>query len=205
MSKLFVKRTFVIVSPTAITSPDFPPKGVAGSTGRLDVIARSILSALKLSKDKRENIVLKALLLGPPNPPLLLEVYGRSVKENFTNELEVIEAIRKTMKGLELDGFHIRRIDFKKLLEEVIDEHERIYYLKENGKIFTRSIKPAKTIAFILGSHVDIPLEYEGIMDRMNIERISLGSISYLTSQCIVIVNWLLDNYGKGVWRALYT
>lgn len=205
MSKLFIKRTFVIVSPTAITSPNFPSRGIAGSTGRLDVIARSILSILKFSINKRRNMVLKALLLGPPNPPLLLEVYGGLVKEEYTNELEVVEAIRKTMRGLQLDGFYVRRVSFKKLLGEVIDEHERVYYLREDGEIFTSGIKPAKTVAFILGSHVDIPREYEEIIDRMGIRRVSLGSISYLTSQCIVIVNWLLDNYGRGVWRALYT
>ena len=201
MSKLFTKRTFIVVSPTARTSPDFPLKGIAGSTGRLDVIARSILTILQLDENIRKSIVFKALLMGPPNPPIVLEVYGSLVRGIYENEIKVIEAIRKVLAGEHVEGFSIEKVSLKKLLENLLNTHERVYYLHENGEEILRSIKPAKTIAFILGSHVDIPTEYEVIIDKMNIPRVSLGSISYLTSQCIIIVNWLLDNYGKHLWR----
>lgn len=202
MSKLFTKRTFAVVSPTARTSPDFPLKGIAGSTGRLDVIARSILTILQLDGNRRKNIVFKALLMGPPNPPIVLEVHGSLVRETYENELKVIEAIKRVLAGEHIEGFGIEKIGLKKLLEKLLNTHERVYYLHENGEDILRYIKPAKTIAFILGSHVDIPTEYEVIIDKMGIPRVSLGNISYLTSQCIIIVNWLLDSYGKHLWRS---
>ncbi len=194
MSKYFKRREFLIISPTAITSPNFPLKGIASSTGRLDVIARAILAATTLKTNAY--IIVKALLLGPPKPPLLLEVHIPQVKHTYGNEVEVVDDIRKAMLGEVVNGFYIEHTSFKRTLSELIDANKNVYYLHEEGDSF-KTIKPSATIAFILGSHVDIPVEYERVIDQYKIRRISLGSISYLTSQCIIIVNWLLDVFFK--------
>ena len=194
MSKYFKRREFLIVSPTAITSPNFPLKGIAGSTGRLDVIARAILVAKTLKTNAY--IIVKALLLGPPKPPLLLEVHIPQVNRVYDNEVEVISDIRKAMMGERVNGFYIERISFKHVLSELVDVNKNVYYLHEKGDSF-KTIRPSATIAFILGSHVDIPAVYERIIDQYGIKRVSLGNVSYLTSQCIIIVNWLLDVFSK--------
>ncbi len=78
---------------------------------------------------------------------------------------------------------------------------KNIYYLREDGEPFEKKVRLSKYNIFILGSHVDLPYEYEVFLSDNKIPRISLGRISYLTSQCITIIHWLLDE----LERTLYT
>ncbi len=184
---------FLVVSPTATTSPNFQLKGVAGRTGRLDVIARSIVSAFKSEKGFRRNVVFYALLLGPPNPPKLLVIDGRIIEAPPSSEREALLMIKNVLGGKEIRGVHVESWGFKHILNHLLKITKNIYYLKEDGILFEKAIKPSKYNVFVLGSHLDLPREYEQLLDKYKVPRVSLGKTSYLTSQCITIVHWLLD------------
>ena len=193
-------RIFLVVSPTATTSPDFPLKGVAGRTGRLDVIARSIVSAFKVRDNYRRNVMFYALLLGPPNPPKLLIVDGRTLEKTPSSEREALLLIKKSLQGKELEGVRVENWGFKHVIKHFLRMTKNIYYLREDGKWFYEKVRPSKYNVFILGSHVDLPHEYETFLRDRKIPRVSLGRISYLTSQCITIIHWFLDELESSLY-----
>ncbi len=188
-----IYRIFLIVSPTAITTANFKLKGIAGSTGRLDVIARSIISALVTKSNIRRNVEVWSLLEGPPNPPIIIKVLGREVECMPSNEIEVVKIIRDLLAGRQIAGYYVTKMGFKRVVKELLNTVDKVYYLRENGANLNYRMFNYERLGFILGSHVDLPKEYELFLDENNIERIKLSNVSYLTSQCVTIVNRILD------------
>jgi len=186
-------RVFLVVSPTAVTSPNFKLKGIAGSTGRLDVIARSIIAALKTKNGIRGDTEFWGLLEGPPNPPILIKVIGSEVGYIPCSEIEVIKNLRNIMKGECIKGYILEKKGFKEVVKELMSRVSSLYYLRENGRKMSEETFRHERVGFILGSHVDLPPNYEEYLISLGVEKVSLSSMSYLTSQCIVIVHRILD------------
>ena len=186
-------RIFLVVSPTAITSPNFKLKGIASSTGRLDVIARSIIVALKTENGIRRDTEFWGLLEGPPNPPMLIKVIGSEVDYILYNEMEVIKNLRNIMKGEHIKGYILEKKGFKEAVKELMSKVNGLYYLREDGRNINEETFRHESVGFILGSHIDLSPSYEEHLASLGVERLKLNSVSYLTSQCITIIHRILD------------
>ena len=188
-------RIFLVKASKARTSPDFNIKSFAGSSGRLDVIARSILAALRLSDGVRENVVFLCVLEGPPNPPKLLRVVGSEVDGLPESEVDIGEIFLRLFKGEEVRGFHLEDKGFEEVvLEYVRDPGVEVYYLERYGvDIRDVDFPRGKDLVFILGDHIGLDRESEVFLEELGVRVISLGPRVYFTSHCITIVNEELD------------
>ncbi len=186
-------RAFVIVGTSARTSGDFELKGFAGASGRMDVIAVSMIGALSYPKP-RSDVVFIAVLEGPPSPPVTIIVKGWEVRRVPESEVEVGRYIRDALRGEFHEEFpiHVEKMSFEAVISKLRRDGFDVYYLHEKGEDIW-NIKLPENIALVLGDHIGLPPEHEKVLDRQGVKRLRLGPRVYLSWYCTVIANEVLD------------
>ena len=187
-------REFVLISKGA-TEP-FHLRSLPNS-GRMDVVCNCVRSVFWLSFEIRKDSIFHVFLYGKPKPPVYIRFEGRRMKRISPDERNIAIIIRKALENLQeyevesTPGVFVSRKDFKDFLEDY--NGRNIYVLRENGKKFD-TVKIEKDPVFIIGDHKGFMPEHEKILEGF--PGISLGGKRYLSSHCIVIVNYLLDMMG---------
>lgn len=191
-------RRFVVIGHGAITSSEFNLNDLCGSTGRLDVLLRCINSAFFLSHDLRRDVELYLILQGEPNPPKTIRLVGKELKYLNPDERSTGALIRNAlMKKLDEEeefstpGIYVSRTNFEKVME-TLSKITKLVYLREDGKAFKPEEKN-EDYTFVLGDNKNITDEEEAVLKKFEPEIISLGTTSYHSDHCIIMVNWLLD------------
>ncbi len=194
-------REFIMYSSKGATTPEFFLKDLPGSGGRMDLVARCVISALWLSRDMRRDSRIVFSLNGPPDPPLAISFDGGELERVSPDERNISIWIKKTLKQrkdvgedwLETHkGIQISRKSFWNLLEERKDKN--LYILQEEGDDI-REVKPRGEDIFVLGDHIGLP-ENGKFAEKFGAKRISVGPESYFSSQSISIVHNELDRRG---------
>lgn len=164
--------------------------------GRLDIVYECIIASLFLSHGIRRNVVFHAVLSGPPNPPLHLEVDGARLRNVRTDQETWKQILKKVLSGKAHPGVSVEKLSFEALLKEKAEvEKARVYVLEEGGRDVSE-IGFAENMAFVLGDHVGLPKKVEGYALRYG-EKVSLGKTPYLAASCITMLNYLMDRSGK--------
>lgn len=192
-----LKRIFIVKSSTATTSPNFSLRNIAGTSGRLDVICRSIINAFLVNGSIRREIEFYGVLEGPPNPPKTIFISGSELSYLPRDEVAMAKIVKHLLSGASASpGFHLLKIGFKKLVSNFKSRDFKLTYLHEKGSyIRDFNFDLNEEYCFILGGHLGLDLPSELFLFSLNIPCISLGSVKYLTSQCITIVNEFLDRF----------
>mgnify|MGYP000064707230 CR=1 FL=1 len=186
---------FLVKASTARTEPDFNVRSLAGSSGRLDVIARCVIAAFRTRTGVRRSVMLMVVLEGPPSPPKLLEIAGGELESVPESEVDVALAIADALRGSGPPGYRVRRESFRDAVLELLSrEGLELYYLHERGKDIRTQEFGGRGVAFVLGDHLGLDKESEDFLDRLGVARISLGPRVYLTSHCITMV---LDEFER--------
>lgn len=179
---------FVVVAPTARSSPGFNLKDLPGSSGRLDVVCRCLVAALRGAGGVRRDTLFCAVL---DEGASALVVEGWRVGLVPRSELGVARLLGRVFAGESVEGFRVERAGFREVLEGVAGGLP-LFYLHERGAPL-RSVDLPPEAAFVLGSHVDVPPEYERVLDELGAVRVSLGPRRYLASHCVTLVHHELD------------
>ncbi|MHA1459496.1 MAG: hypothetical protein ACTSQR_07540 [Promethearchaeota archaeon] len=172
-------------------------KDIPGSSGRLDVISRCILSALTIDKDLEENIQIW----------VFLDKYGTFVfdsnlfNDDYFPKNEIlltdffVKFIKKTKKGEKLPETPLDLIKYSKLdifeaVKNFVEKKYKIYVLNENGKGFKEVFEERNSkdnLLFILGDQSGDLLNNKELK-KLNLINLSLGSRSYLASSTIRLI-----------------
>jgi len=191
-----VNLIFFIKSGTVDISK-YTIKDIPGSSGRLDVISRCILSALIIDTDLEENIQIW----------VFLDKYGTFVfdsdlfnDETFPkNEILLtdffVEFIKKTKKEEKypktpLDSIKYSKLDIFNAIKNFVEKKYKIFALNENGKDFKEVFEELNTkdnLLFILGDQSGDLLNNKELK-KLNLVDISLGNRSYLASSTIRLI-----------------
>ena len=162
--------------------------------GRLDIVHECIVASLFFSHGLRKNVFFHAVLNGPPNPPLHIEIDGAKLHDVRT-DLDTWQCIlKKVISGKTHPGITSCKISFEALLKAKA-KNASIYVLEEGGKDVT-DIELPENCVFVLGDQVGLPKKTELFALRYG-KKISLGKQPYLASSCITILNYLLDRQIK--------
>ncbi len=183
----------MIYARKAATSSDFPLNDLPGRGGRMDLVARCVCNALWLSHDLRRDTCVHIVACGGPEPPKVITFYGSSLRGVSPDERSIASWIKKASKGRN-PGIRVRRQSFQELISELAAKGRFFYILHEKGKDI-EGVELSEDAVFVLGDHLGLPAKEEGFVTRFPHEKISLGRISYLSSQCITIINYILDRY----------
>ncbi|MEM3464895.1 MAG: tRNA (pseudouridine(54)-N(1))-methyltransferase TrmY [Candidatus Jordarchaeales archaeon] len=180
-----LRRVFVVEARTARPYPDFSLKDLPGSSGRLDVVCRCLVAALRGVGGVRRDTVFWAVLEGGGDPVALM-VDGGRVGLLPGSELGVARILGRVFRGESLEG-----AGFREVVGRVAGE-AALFYLHEDGAPLWR-VRAPPAVAFVLGDHLGLPRESEELLGGLGAIRVSLGPRRYLGSQCIVIVHYELD------------
>ncbi len=162
--------------------------------GRLDIVYECIITSLFLSHGIRKDVIFHAILNGPPNPPLHIEINGERLY-NVRTDVDTWQCIlKKVISGKPHPGITVSKTSFEVLLKAKA-ETARICVLEEGGKDVVEAELPENAV-FVLGDHVGLPKKTEIFALRYG-EKISLEKQPYLAASCITILNYLLDRQVK--------
>ena len=172
-------------------------KDIPGSSGRLDVISRCVLSALTTDTDLEENIQIW----------VFLDKYGTFVFDSYLfndeafpkNEILLtdffVEFIKKTKKRemyteTPLDSIKYSKLDIFDAIKNFIEKKYKIYVLEENGigfKEIFEELNSKDNLLFIIGDQSGELLK-NNELKKLNLVDISLGDRSYLASSTIRLI-----------------
>jgi tRNA (pseudouridine54-N1)-methyltransferase len=184
-------REFILFSRIGKTSPDFRNLHDAG---RLDIVHECVVASLFLSHGLRRNVVFHAVLNGPPNPPLHIQIDGATLYDVRTDMDTWQSILKKVIGGKQHPGITVSRTSFEALVKAKA-ETAGIYVLEEGGRDVA-DVELPEDCVFVLGDHVGLPRKAEGFALRYG-EKISLGKQPYLAASCITILNYVLDRKVK--------
>jgi tRNA (pseudouridine54-N1)-methyltransferase len=190
--------TIIIDALRARTTDEFLIRDVPGTSGRLDVVCRILISAYRSVPELSASIHVNAVLGGPPNPPLLLQVDNVMPGGFPESELEcalIIKGLlyRHRTKGIQHNPhwpqFTLNTRDFCKTMHDVISNKTQILYLVETGKPLQQvQLDLNQPIVLILGDDQGLSPEHEKEVYSLPIQETSIGTRSLLGSQVISLV-----------------
>jgi tRNA (pseudouridine54-N1)-methyltransferase len=184
-------REFILFSRLGQTSPNFTSLHDAG---RLDILHECIVGSLFLSHGLRRDVTFHAILNGPPNPPMHIQIDGATLYDVRTDMETWQQILRKTIARKTHPGITTDKTSFEALLKTKA-QTRRVYVLEEGGADINQ-VELSENCLFVLGDHVGLPKKAEVYALRYG-EKISLGKTPYLAASCITIINYLLDRQAK--------
>jgi len=184
-------REFILYSRLGRTDSSFTNLHDAG---RLDVVYECAVASLFLSHAIRKDVVFHAILNGPPNQPLRIQIDGQTLHDVRTDIWTWQQIFKKALSRKPHPGIITDKTNFEMLLKTKACKNQ-IYVLEEKGKNVSR-VEFGDNPIFVLGDHVGLPKTVENFALRYG-EKISLGKQPYLAASCIIIINYLLDVEAK--------
>ncbi|MDW7731345.1 MAG: tRNA (pseudouridine(54)-N(1))-methyltransferase TrmY [Methanolobus sp.] len=188
-------KDFVIIGHKALTTGDFSLNDLPGSAGRMDILCRCINSALFLSHGMRRDINVHLVLLGEPDPGKIVRFNGEELRYLNPDERSSGSLIKKALEKDATDfetrstpGVWIRRGNLEKLMQEFSENNRKIYYLREDGEDIRTVTELANDAVFILGDHMGVTEEEEGIISNDSSGILSIGPLSLHSDHCITII-----------------
>src|SRR3989344_3134815 len=186
-------REIIYVAKNTVTTGNFKDLMKAG---RMDIVCHVIIMSFFISNKLREDVKLHLFFYGPPDPPKHLELMPK-VNENFQISKKDIAGLIKRMlfkykkeKKIEaFPGCYIEKLSLENFIENLKDRN--IYIIDKRGEDI-RKAEIKEDPMFILG-------DQEGLQKRefRNLskvaKKISLGDVTYFSSQAITILNNELD------------
>ena len=192
-------RTFIIVGHKATTSPNFSLEDIPGTSGRLDILCRSVTAAFVLSHGIRKDVCVYLILLGGEIPKTI-QLRGETIRHLNPDERTTAALLKKALAvpatpewGMSTSGIFVRTGRLAELLADLLDT--KLIYLREDGAdirgLDTGSL--SDEVAFILGDHTGMTPEEEALIEQAGAKVVSLGATSLHADHCIVLLNWFLD------------
>lgn len=194
-------RTFVVVGHKATTMPNFSLEDIPGTSGRLDILCRSVTAAFVLSHGIRKDVLVYLVLLGGETPKTI-QLVGETLRHLNPDERTTAALLKKALAveakpewTMSTSGIFVRTGGLEEVIEELNQKSARLIYLREDGKDLCslRDEVLAGGPAFILGDHTGMTAEEESLLSAAGAQIIGLGPTSLHADHCIVITNWLLD------------
>ena len=158
--------------------------------GRLDIVQECIVASLFLSHGLRRDVTFHAVLNGPPQPPVHLQLNGEKLFDVRTDTETWKAIMKKVLSGKTHPGITMSKTGFEALLKAKAEKNA-IYVLEEHGTNIQEISLEANPL-FVLGDHVGLPKKAETFALRYG-GKISLGKTPYLAASCITVLNYLLD------------
>jgi len=191
-------RRFVIIGHRAPTTPDFTLNDLAGSSGRLDVLLRCVTQSFYLSNNFRRDVEMFLVLLGGDDPPRTLRFSGSELRYLNPDERSTGALVRNALiqcRGKDEDtpatpGITALRWDLDTTLRSM-PGGSLVWLHEEGSPINCGNMPPEPT--FILSDDREFSDEDIKVIRSFEPLKISLGKTSYLSSQCITLAHWMMD------------
>lgn len=186
-------REIVYVSKNAVTTGNFRDLMKAG---RMDIVCHAVIMSFFVSNKLRDNVKLHLFFYGPPDPPKHLELKPEINEKFQISKKDISGLIRRILfkyrKGKKIEAFpgcFVEKLSLSQFIQYL--KYRAIYVLDKNGEDI-RSIHIDENPILILGDQDGIP-KHELKEIKKVAKKVSLGNITYFSSQAIAILNNELD------------
>lgn len=162
--------------------------------GRLDIMYQCILTSIFKSQSHRHDVIFHAILNGPPNAPLHVQISGERLRNAHIDESSWEQIIRNVLHKKDHEGIEVERCSLQEVIKKKHNEGVSIFLLDCKGDYFEEShIRGEGNNLFVVGDHIGLSRNEEKFIMRYG-RKLSLGKEKYLAASCIDIVNYLLDS-----------
>lgn len=158
----------------------------------MDVVARSLISALYDTGKPRENTLFIAVLHGPPTPPLSLYIRPSGSLRQKPSEKEAGLLLLELLKRVEDRVVEARREETVDVVKNLKKQGFTVHLLLEKGADVSAARFSTRN-AFVIGDQIGFPPKVQKELESVCDEVISIGKLSYLASHCILYLHELLD------------
>ncbi|MBK69990.1 MAG: hypothetical protein CMB53_01135 [Euryarchaeota archaeon] len=194
-------RRFAVIGHRAPSSGKINLNDLAGSSGRLDVLARAVNTGLFLSHGIRNDTDIVLHLMGGPGPPRRIWFQGSRLKGVHSDERAIAGQIAKALRdpvpaiGQQVElhsGLWHSGGGIEQTISEWSREGVRMFVLDAEGEKYDPEAHFSDSVGFILSddqSFSDSEFELMG-----SIEKISLGETWLQGHSCIAIIHHSIDS-----------
>lgn len=200
-----MQLSVLLDAPRCRTDGSFLIRDVPGTSGRLDVVCRVLLSTFRAVPELCSNLQFFAVLGGPPTPPLQLQVKDVAPKALPESEL-ACSIILKTLlyqfgkseqtHHKNWPEFSLSKKGFAETLKEEAPAESHIFYLIERGKPLEEiPVSFEQPMLIVLGDDKGLPKDHEEILYQYKVQEVSVGTRSLLGSQVISLLLLNLARY----------
>lgn len=191
-----VTRTFVILGRAARADAHVRLDDLAGTSGRLDVMARCIRAALCVSHGIRRDVVVHVVMMGGPRP-VTVRVDGTQAKFIRPDERALATTLIKAVArhASEHEGFVEQRNGIAVAwggLEVVIANARGAYFVLEEGAADLRPA-PREDAVFFIGDHLGFAPEARAQLAATGARAVSVGPVSLHSDDVVALVSNELD------------
>ena len=192
-------RRFVVIGQTATASPDFVLDDLPGSSGRLDVLLRSVRAALLVSHGVRRDTTIYLVLGGGPRAPRTVRISGATAEYLRQDERSLAGTLKKMLAYVEdKDAFDAgtRGISIARggLDVAIADLGAFTPYVLDEGGADVRSVElDRENPVFFVGDHMGFAPETRARIDALGSTPLSVGPVSVHADDAIAIVANELD------------
>jgi len=185
-------RRFVILGHKVPTSGEFTLNDLPGTAGRIDVLCRAVGAALFVSHGIRTDTEVVLLV----QDAVQIRIAGDRVKRLNPDERSTAAILQLALRGAAAEevettpGVVAAQASLSQVLDRLYQIEAHPIVLHEQGDPVDQFPFPENP-AFILSDHLDFTEADEAAL--ADLPRISLGSRTLHTSQCITILHYLLD------------
>lgn len=190
-------RRFLILGHTQAPQAPLSLNDAAGASGRWDILARCVTSALLVSHGVRDDTeVILALLRS--DPTRFVRISGRDVRSLNPDERSTVALLSRALENVDV-GEHETRgppgmYTSKQPLDRRILDLGPLVHLREDAAMELESWSPPGPDAtFVLSDHRDPSREESALLGERAAASLSLGPVSLQADQCIPILHNRLD------------
>jgi tRNA (pseudouridine54-N1)-methyltransferase len=190
-----MQLTILLDAPRARTTDDFLIRDLPGTSGRLDVVCRVLISAYRSVPSLAQSIKFLTLFGGPPNPPLQLCVDNIQPEQIPESELScalIIKTLlflhrtKKQDSTEQWPGLSLHSKSFEDTLTETIQPLTQCLYLIEEGEPLEQvTFNLDQPILLVLGDDQGLSPEHETLVLQHPVRKVSMGTRSLLGSQVV--------------------
>ena len=195
-----MNRRFAIIGHRAPSSGKINLNDLAGSSGRMDVLARAVNTALFMSHGIRQNTDITLHLLGGPGPARRIWFQGSKLRGVYSDERAIAGQVGKALKEpvpaigqwVEIHpGFWHSGGGIEQTIHEWNREDVRCFVLDASGDSFDSELHVGESTGFILSDDQPFTDGENEIMQHL--EKVSLGDQWLQGHSCISILHHQLD------------
>jgi tRNA pseudouridine-54 N-methylase len=188
---------FIQLLPSIPPSITFTDKDLPGSGRRIDILCRVLAACFdwspsKISKTRYE----------------VMAIFANEITFTFSNpekhmpsgEVSWAKEIRKALQGKPSEFVNVEHTGLDEILERLLEQADsRVTALFESGQPITATFleNTKAQNSFMLGDHRGFDSESLRIIKNKNIQQISLGKRSYLSSHCVAALISKFERFGN--------
>jgi tRNA (pseudouridine54-N1)-methyltransferase len=198
-------RRFAVLGQTASATGDFSTEDLPSSSGRLDILLRSVRAALLVSHGVRRNVVVYLVLRGGAQAPRVVRIVGRDAEFLRPDERSLALLVKKTLLReaqhasstftAPTRGVSVARGDLECVLADAPGAVP--YRLAEDGVDLRHQPLDEADSVFFLGDHLGFDAATRARLDALPCRVVSVGPVSLHTDDTVILVHNELDRRAR--------